>query len=110
MRLDKFLSILSLGSCKKVSQLIKSGKIKVNSNLIKDPSFKINPEKDKIEVNGKILNFKNIYFYYKFYKPKGYITSTKDLQPTIMRFISEDLPGLKKFFQLEDLIKIQRDS
>ncbi len=105
MRLDKFLSILGFGSRKKVSQLIKSGKIKVNSNLIKDPSFKINPEKDKIEVNGKILNFKNTYFYYKFYKPKGYITSTKDLQPTIMRFIPENLPGFKKIFPVGRLDK-----
>jgi len=99
MRLDKFLSHIGYGSRKEVAVLIKRGKVKVNSQVIKDPSFKVNPEKDIIEVSEKRLELKSSLFYYKFYKPKGYVTSTKDpSSPTIMEIIPQDLPGYSKIF------------
>jgi len=47
--------------------------------------------------DGQIIRPSN-HFYYKFYKPKGYLTSTRDRFPTIMELLPEDLPGKKRLF------------
>lgn len=105
MRLDKFLSFAGVGSRKEVIRLIRSSKVKVNSKIVKDPSLKIDPQKDLIEVKDRILQISEIQVYYKFYKPKGYVTSTKDPGPTIMEYISPTLPGYKKLFPVGRLDK-----
>jgi pseudouridine synthase len=98
IRLDKYLTHIGVSSRREAVKLIKAGKVKVNSKKVFDPAFKINPEKDVVEVEGfqKIL-FQE-HFYYKFYKPKGYITSTKDKEPTIIELLPKDLPGFKRLF------------
>ncbi|MCS7279039.1 MAG: rRNA pseudouridine synthase [Thermodesulfobacteriaceae bacterium] len=105
LRLDKFLSLSGLGSRKTVSYLIRKGKVKVNSQVVKDPGFKINLEKDIVEVEEqKVLS--KAKFYYKMYKPKNYITSTKDpKQVTIMELIPKNLPGYKELFPVGRLDK-----
>lgn len=105
MRLDRFLSNKGFGSRKEVCQLIRKGKVKVNEIKVTDPSYQIEPEKDLIEVNGKPLEKGPFYFYYKFYKPKGYMTSTKDKEPTVMDIIPFDLPGKSKIFPVGRLDK-----
>ncbi len=105
MRLDKFLSQAGLGSRRQTWKLVRKGKVKVNSRIIKDPAFKIDPEKDLIEINNQILYLTSQFYYYKFYKPKGYITSTKDLQPTVMDLIPKELPGFSKIFPVGRLDK-----
>ncbi len=105
MRLDKFLSFAGLGSRKKVSYLIRIGKVKVNSEVIKDPSFKIDPQKDHIELENRTFSIIETKFYYKFYKPKGFVTSTIDFDSTIMKLIPPTLPGYKKLFPVGRLDK-----
>jgi len=97
-RLDRLLSRYGLGTRKEVSRLIRKKGVKVNGTLIKDPSFRVQPGEDLVELgNGEILK-PAFHFYYKFYKPKGYITSTKDELPTIMELLPENLPGKKGLF------------
>jgi len=97
IRLDKFLSKCGLGSRKEVLKLIKEGKIKVNNNIAKNPALKVDPQKD-------LIHFKNLpiyyqpFYYYKFYKPKGIITSTKDKEKTIFDLLPQNLPGYKELF------------
>ena len=97
IRLDKFLSNLGLGSRKEVLKLIKSKKIKVNQEIVRDPSFKIDPERDIVFYENRPFTYQK-YFYYKFYKPKGVITSTKDKDKTIFDLLPSDLPGYKTLF------------
>ncbi len=97
-RLDKVLANYGIGSRKEVSKLIRKKGVKINGVLIKNPSLKVNPNEVVVELeNGQVLRPAN-HFYYKFYKPKGYITSTKDRLPTIMELLPEDLPGKKRLF------------
>jgi len=105
IRLDKFLSLAGFGSRKEVIRLIRKKKVKVNSQTIRDSSFKINPEKDLITVENIPVKLKTTLFYYKMYKPKGYITSVRDIQPVIMELIPSNLPGYKKLFPVGRLDK-----
>jgi len=98
IRLDKYLTHIGVSSRREAVKLIKAGKVKVNSKKIFDLSFKVNPEEDVVEVEGfRKIPFQE-HFYYKFYKPKGCITSTKDKEPTIFELFPKDLPGLKRLF------------
>jgi len=54
MRLQKFIANAGIISRRKAEELILNGKVKVNSEIIKE--FKDVTEKDKIEINNKIIS------------------------------------------------------
>ncbi|AEH23211.1 pseudouridine synthase Rsu [Thermodesulfobacterium geofontis OPF15] len=105
MRLDKFLSDLGIASRRKIVHLIKSGKVKINGKKVTNCGIKVNPDLDLIEVEGILVTALPKKHYYKFYKPKGYITSKADKAPTVMDLLPSDLPGLKKIFPVGRLDK-----
>ena len=77
-RLQKFLANNGIASRRKCEELIKLGKIKVKGKIETELGTKINPEKDKIEFNGKIIKCENEKIYILLNKPIGYVTTTKD--------------------------------
>jgi 16S rRNA pseudouridine516 synthase len=98
IRLDKYLTHIGVSSRREAVKLIKAGKVKVNSKKVFDPAFKVNLERDVVEVEGLPQATFQENFYYKLYKPKGCITSTKDKEPTIIELLPKDLPGFKRLF------------
>uniref|UniRef100_A0A7V4JR26 Pseudouridine synthase n=1 Tax=Thermodesulfobacterium geofontis TaxID=1295609 RepID=A0A7V4JR26_9BACT len=105
MRLDKFLSNLGIASRKEAVHLIRKGKVKINGEKVTNPGAKINPDLDLIEVEGTLVKSNLKGYYYKFYKPKNYITSKSDKDPTVMDLLPLNLPGLKKVFPVGRLDK-----
>ena len=77
MRLNKFLSFCEITSRRKAEKLILSGKVSINGEIIKDLSYKVDPEKDKVYVENKLI-IPPPKVYYLFYKPKGVLTSLYD--------------------------------
>ena len=64
-RLQKFLANAGIASRRKCEELILEGKISVNGNIVTELGTKIIPNVDKVEYNGKKLNFrKNLYIFY----------------------------------------------
>ena len=61
-----------------VKKIILEGKIKVNGTVITEVGTKINPEKDIVEYNNKIIKVEEKKVYIMLNKPEGYITSVKD--------------------------------
>ena len=59
-RLDKVLSNLGYGSRKEIKQAVKKGLIEVNGEIVKDNGMQVDPESDRIIVNGEEI------FYRKF--------------------------------------------
>ncbi len=74
VRLNKFIASTGYCSRRKADQLIHEGKIKVNGKVVKELGLKINPEKDEVEVEGKVLKPVQKKVYIKLYKPRGYLT------------------------------------
>lgn len=74
-RLNKFIASTGYCSRRKADELIKQGKVKVNGKVVKELGIKINPDKDEVEVEGKILKKPKEKLYYKLYKPVGYLTA-----------------------------------
>jgi len=76
-RLQKYIAKCGFTSRRKAEELIIQGKVKVNGEVITTLGYKIDPDRDKVEVEGKILvPEKKIYI--ALYKPMGYLSSLYD--------------------------------
>ena len=97
VRLNKFISSSGIVSRRKADELIINGRVSVNSKTVIELGVKINPEKDKVKIDGELIDphgkNKQSYVYILLNKPAGYITSTSDEKnrPTVM-----DIVKLKK--------------
>ena len=89
LRLDKFLCELGLGTRSEVKGLLKKGLVTVNDCIQKSPDIKVNPDKDVITYEGRVLKYQEFY-YYMLHKPAGVITATEDkLQETVMSLLGD---------------------
>ena len=79
IRLQKYLADCGIASRRKCEELILQGKVQVNGKPIIELGTKINPEKDVVEFENKIINNENKkYVYILLNKPIGYVTTAKD--------------------------------
>lgn len=95
-RLHKYLADAGIASRRKSEELILQGKVKVNGEIIKELGVKIDPEKDKVEYNGKLVRKDEDKIVLMLNKPKEVISSVTDPQgrKTVLDFISEKYPRL----------------
>ncbi len=77
MRLDKFLTVMELGTRSSVKQIIKSGAIAVNGVICKDADFKFEENCSEVTYNGTPLQYKT-FQYYMLNKPAGVVSATQD--------------------------------
>jgi 23S rRNA pseudouridine2605 synthase/16S rRNA pseudouridine516 synthase len=87
-RLQKYLAGAGIASRRKCEELILQGQVQVNNSVITKLGTKVDPQKDIVEVNGKLVKYKEIkhYSYILLNKPKGYLTSLSDPfdRPTVL--------------------------
>ncbi|HOJ92183.1 MAG TPA: pseudouridine synthase [Dictyoglomaceae bacterium] len=76
-RLQKFIAQTGVTSRRKAEELIIQGRVTVNGERITTLGFKIDPEKDIIKVDGKVIKLSE-FVYVALYKPKGYLSSLYD--------------------------------
>ncbi len=96
MRLDKLVSSQGLCDRKQVKVLAKKGKITVNGVPVKDPGFSVNPDQDRIVVDGTELTYQK-FVYLMLNKPQGVICATEDrTAQTVLDLVPPELlrPGL----------------
>lgn len=77
IRLQKFMSQCGVCSRRKAEELILEGKVKVNGKL-SNLGDKINPYKDKVEVQGKLIRQVKEKRYIMLHKPRGFVTTMAD--------------------------------
>jgi 23S rRNA pseudouridine2605 synthase/23S rRNA pseudouridine2604 synthase len=75
VRLQKFLSAAGYCSRRRGELYIQEGKIKVNGVVVTELGTRVDPEKDSIEADGRLLSCKPPLLYLALNKPRGYITS-----------------------------------
>ena len=88
-RLQKILARAGIASRRRAEEIIRAGRVKVNGQVVDRPGVKVDSARDKIEVNGRPLTFKERYCYLAFYKPRGVVTTLFDPQgrPKVRDFL-----------------------
>ena len=76
-RLQKVIATKGYCSRRKAEDLISKGMVKVNDVVVKKLGMKVS-SKDKIEVEGVMLDNDINYEYYLLYKPRGVVSTTSD--------------------------------
>lgn len=89
-RLQKFLSSAGVASRRHAEELMLAGRVKVNGKIARTLGLKVDPQKDKVEVDGKPVRLPETRIYLALNKPKRYLTTRHD--PRKRRTVYELLP------------------
>ena len=86
MRLQKFMAKSGLGSRRACEEIIKQGRVEVNGKIINKMGMSVNPEKDRIKVDGELIQISTEKIYILMNKPTGVITTVNDPfnRPTVI--------------------------
>ena len=76
-RLDKVLSNLGYGTRKELKKICRSGLVEVNGEIAKDSGMQVDPENDKIIINGEEIFYRK-FIYLMMNKPDGVVSATYD--------------------------------
>lgn len=87
-RIQKILAQMGIASRRKAEELITEGRVVVNGKTAAI-GMKVDPAKDHIKVDGKLITRTEPKIYLLFNKPKGVVTSLSDPEgrPTIKDFL-----------------------
>ncbi len=75
MRLQKFLSVAGCCSRRHGEEYILKGRVRVNGEIVSILGTKVDPDKDEIELDGRILKSVEKKIYIALNKPLGYVSS-----------------------------------
>lgn len=88
-RLQKYLANNGVAARRKCEEFIQEGRVKVNGEVVKELGTKINPEKDIVDFDGKVVKPVGKKVYILLNKPIGYVTTVKDQfeRPTVLDLV-----------------------
>ena len=90
MRLNQFLAHGGLGSRRSVERLVADGKVAVNGKPAQTPALTVDPEKDRVTVEGRPVHLPARHVYLMLHKPRGYDVTRTD--PHQKKTVYELLP------------------
>ena len=78
IRLQKYLAEAGIASRRKAEEFILQGKVQVNGKVVTELGTKVQPKKDEVKYENKIMKIENRKIYILLNKPIGYVTTVKD--------------------------------
>lgn len=78
IRLQKFMADCGIASRRKCEEYIIEGKVKVNGKVINELGAKVNPQKDEVMFDGKVIKQEEKKIYILLNKPIDYVTTVHD--------------------------------
>ncbi len=93
-RLQKVLAAAGVASRRAAEQLIISGRVQVNGKTVTELGTKVDPQRDRILVDGQPIVVSTQRVYFVLHKPKGVLTTAKDPfgRRTVMDLLPEGCP------------------
>ncbi len=101
-RLSKVLAAAGVASRRKCEELIFDGKVSVNGQVITTPQTMVNPEKDRLSVDGESVKSSNRLVYYVLNKPVGYTCTNA---PNVKKRAIDLVPGGTRLYTVGRLDK-----
>ncbi len=77
LRLNRFLARAGLGSRRGVEALVRSGRVAINGEVADSPGVRVDPERDRVEVDGRPVALPRRWRVYAFNKPLGVVSTFK---------------------------------
>jgi 23S rRNA pseudouridine2605 synthase len=78
IRIQKWMSQLGIASRREAERWISEGRVSVNGEIVTEQGLKVDPEMDRLEVDGnQVSQKKPPRVYWMLHKPKGVVTSRK---------------------------------
>lgn len=101
-RLNVFLAHQGVCSRRKAMDLIAAGHVSVNGRVVREPSMPVEFPKDRVAVDGKVVQKKS-YEYIMLNKPEGYVTTREDrfAQKTVLDLLPTGLRHLNPVGRLD---------
>jgi len=96
LRLNKALSAAGLGSRRAVEALVRGGRVEINGEVVLDLGRRVDPERDRLEVDGSRVVLDPRRRYWLLNKPGGVVTTASDPEgrPTVVELV----PGQPRVF------------
>ena len=91
MRLQKFIAECGIASRRNAEKIIESGRVRVNGELVDFMGCVIDPERDVVEIDGRVIKTETKKHYIMLHKPKNYVTTVSDDlgRPTVMELVRD---------------------
>lgn len=111
MKLQTFLAHAGIASRRKAEEFIREGKVKVNGEVA-HIGQRIDPEKDEVTVEGRLVKTAATTVTYLIYKPFGVLSTTADElgRKNVIDFLQSQLPAKTKLPRLYPVGRLDRDS
>ena len=77
VQLNKYLANLGITSRRKVEELVSQGRVTINRQKVTKIATRINPDKDKVQVDGKDITRQH-FVYIILNKPRGVVSTVSD--------------------------------
>lgn len=92
-RLQKFLAQAGVASRREAERMIAAGRVRVNGQVVQVMGVTVDPARDRVDVDGRLVNVINDLHYYMLNKPTGVVTTVRDrhAERTVMDLVS-DIP------------------
>jgi 23S rRNA pseudouridine2605 synthase len=89
-RLQKFLARGGAASRRGAEALITAGRVKVNQRVVTELGTKVDPARDLVTLDGKLVSAPEVGSYFLLYKPSGCVTTAADPEgrPTAMQYLA----------------------
>ena len=78
IRINRYLSMCGVASRRKADEMVLEGKVEINRKVVSDLGTKIDPQRDKVYINGKQIVQVHDYVYLVMNKPRDTITTLSD--------------------------------
>ncbi len=89
IRLNRYLAQAGIASRRKCDDLITAGRVRVNGKVVTELGVRIDPEKDRVEFDGREVVVPPYFIYLLMNKPPRVVTTVKDdrRRKTVLDFI-----------------------
>ena len=105
-RLDKFLCDCGIGTRSQVKAILKAGRVTVDGKWEKDGAKKIDPQSQKICLDGEVLSALG-QVVVMLHKPAGFVTATEDRTE---RTVMELLPTQMRHWDLKPVGRLDKET
>ena len=101
--LPRYLSRAGVASRKQAEQAVFDGRVTVNGRVVRDVLATVSPGRDRVALDGAMVEEKSSFTWLAMNKPRGVLTTTSDPEgrPTVMGLLQTPPPGLAPVGRLD---------